>query len=217
MWRPSPSFDERRPNFVVIHHTGDDSADDALRTLTDPLRAVSAHYLVARDGTIYQLLDERSRAWHAGKSRWGALTDLNSASLGVELDNNGDEPFPPDQIDALLRLLEDLSARYRIPRANFLGHADVSPGRKVDPSRSFPWRTLAERGFGLWCNAPLDRPATDFDWATGLRALGYDVANIEAATRAFKLHFGEDDGEPSPSERDQRVLWCLLRQATNSQ
>ena len=89
-WHPSQNFDERRPNFVIIHATSDDTADQALRTLTDPVRRVSAHYLIGRDGRIYQLVEERARAWHAGESKWGADTDLNSVSLGIELDNNGD-------------------------------------------------------------------------------------------------------------------------------
>src|SRR5699024_6430186 len=85
LWQPSPNFDERRPGFVVIHATGSDTAAHAMRTLTDARRRVSAHYLIARDGTVYQLVDERARAWHAGVSRWGANTDLNSVSLGIEL------------------------------------------------------------------------------------------------------------------------------------
>src|SRR3972149_1333212 len=112
-WQPSPNFDERRPNFVIIHATSNDTAEQALRTLTDPVRRVSAHYLIGRDGRIYQLVDERARAWHAGESKWGATTDLNSVSLGIELDNNGDEPFPDAQISALLTLLNDLTDRDR--------------------------------------------------------------------------------------------------------
>src|SRR5471030_1167693 len=102
-WQASPNFNERKPNFVVIHHTSDDTVDQALRTLADSARRVSAHYLIGRDGTIIQLVDERARAWHAGESKWGANTDLNSASLGIELDNNGREPFSDAQISALLR------------------------------------------------------------------------------------------------------------------
>src|SRR5258706_14697731 len=99
-WRPSPNFDERRPNYVIIHATSDDTAEDALRTLTDPQRKVSSHYLIGRDGTVYQLVDERARAWHAGESQWGPDTDINSGSLGIELDNNGREPFSNVQISA---------------------------------------------------------------------------------------------------------------------
>jgi N-acetylmuramoyl-L-alanine amidase len=107
-WQPSPNFDERRPNFVILHATSNDTAERALATLTDPAKRVSAHYLVGRDGAIHQLVDERARAWHAGESWWGGLADLNSASIGIELDNNGEEPFAGAQIAALLDLLADI-------------------------------------------------------------------------------------------------------------
>ena len=122
-WQASPNFDARRPNFVILHHTSNDSVEQGLRSLADPLRSVSAHYLIGRDGRIIQLVDERVRAWHAGESKWGAQTDINSASLGIELDNSGQEPFAEAQISALLRLLTDIRERYRIPPAE----AGVSP------------------------------------------------------------------------------------------
>ena len=210
-WRPSPNFDERRPSFIILHHTGDDTLAEALRALTDPARSVSAHYLIGRDGTIYQLVDERARAWHAGTSKWGSDTDLNSSSLGIELDNNGREPFPGVQIEALLALLDDISRRNRIPAANVLGHADVAPKRKADPSRYFPWRTLAEHGFGLWCDAPWPPAPEAFDAAAALAALGYDVADLGAAIHAFKLHFVQDESPPALTERELGLLYCLLQ------
>jgi len=209
-WVPSPSFDERRPSIVVLHHTSNDTARQALRTLTDPAREVSAHYVVDRDGTLFQLVDERHRAWHAGVSRWGAIEDLNSVSIGIELDNNGREPFPQAQIDALLVLLAEIKSRYSIPRANFIGHADVAVGRKVDPSRYFPWRTLAARGFGLWCDPPLPTAGPSMDFELGLRALGYHTANLEASISAFKLHFIQDDVSAQITPRDRDMLHCLL-------
>ena len=210
-WRESPNFGERKPNFVIIHHTSDDNVDQALRTLTDPARGVSAHYLIGRDGTIIQLVDERARAWHAGESKWGADTDLNSASLGIELDNNGREAFADAQIAALLRLLADIKERHHIPAANFLGHADVAPRRKVDPSRYFPWKTLAEHGFGLWCDPPFAEPPAPFDATATLRALGYDTGNPEAAIRAFNFHFLPDDPPAKLSEQGRGLLYCLYQ------
>jgi N-acetylmuramoyl-L-alanine amidase len=212
-WLAAPSFGERKPNFVVIHHTSDDTADQALRTFANPLRAVSAHYLVGRDGAIFQLVDERARAWHAGESKWGADTDLNSASLGIELDNNGREPFPDAQVSALLRLLSDIRERHHIPTANFLGHADVAPRRKTDPSRYFPWKALADKGFGLWCDPPFAPPPAAFDATAALRALGYDTSDAVAATRAFKLHFMPDDSSSELADAGRALLYCLYRKS----
>ena len=213
-WVASPNFDLRRPQYVILHHTSDDTAQQALATLTDPARRVSAHYLVGRHGTVYQLVDERDRAWHAGASRWGADTDINSASIGIELDNNGDEPYPEAQVAALLALLADLEARYDIPRENFLGHGDVAPGRKVDPGALFPWRALAERGFGMWCEAPAaalpgDASGMRRDDADLLALIGYDTSNLDAAVRAFNRHFMALEDEPTLSAEGHAVLECL--------
>lgn len=213
IWQGSPNFNERKPNFVIVHHTSDDSADQALRTFANPLRAVSAHYLIGRDGRIIQLVDERARAWHAGESKWGAATDINSASLGIELDNNGREPFADAQISALLDLLGDIKQRYHIPSANFLGHADVAPRRKADPSRHFPWKMLAQHGFGLWCELPVAEAPATFDAITALRALGYDSGNPDAAIRAFNLHFLPDERSSALSERSRGLLYCLYQKA----
>ena len=147
--RPSNNFGARRPNFVILHHTADNSAEDSLRTLTNPKFEVSSHYLIGRDGTLYYLVDELARAWHAGDGYWGGTTDLNSVSIGIELDNNGNEPFAEPMIATLLQLLDEIKTRYKIPTANFLAHGDIIPGRKVDPSRFFPWKRLAERGQSL--------------------------------------------------------------------
>lgn len=207
-WLPSPNHDDRRPAYVILHHTGGSSAAASLATLTDPRRGVSAHYLVGRDGRLYQLVDERQRAWHAGESDWGGDTDVNSASIGIELDNDGSEPFAEPQIETLLALLRDLSTRYPIPPSNVLGHGDVAPQRKVDPSRLFPWRRLAENGFGLWCDPPYPPAPPDFDPLLGLRALGYDVADPAAAIAAFKRHFSPDSTAFDAADRDR--LYCLI-------
>lgn len=209
-WRPSPNFDQRRPNFVVLHQTSNDNAATALATLADPARGVSAHYLVDRHGGVVQLVEEGARAWHAGESFWGGLRDLNSASIGIELDNTGDEPFADAQIESLLRLLDGVVARHRIPRANVLGHGDVAPGRKVDPSRHFPWRRLAAAGFGLWCDNPPAVPPAGFDPALGLRALGYDGSRPAAARAAFRRHFAGRDDEAELDPGEQALLYCLL-------
>lgn len=215
-WVPSPNFNDRRPAYVILHHTTNDTAERALNTLTDPLREVSAHYLVGRDGRIYQLVDERRRAWHAGASRWGSDADLNSSSIGIELDNNGREPFPDAQIEALLVLLDDLKTRYRIPAENFLGHADVAPGRKVDPSAWFPWRQLASRGFGLWCDPPLPAAPNGFDAELALQALGYDLSRREAAIQSFKLRYVQTTVDGVLTGEDRDLIHCILQARTRS-
>lgn len=201
-WQPSPNFDARKPNLVIIHHTTNETAEQALRTLSNPERKVSAHYLIDRNGMIVQLVEEGARAWHAGQSWWGGQTDINSASIGIELDNTGNEPFAAVQINALLTLLGDIKQRHNIPTANFIGHADVAPGRKDDPSEFFPWPTLAQRGFGLWCTPPYPPAPAYFDLPLALSALGYDPRKPEASRQAFRLHFHE--------EASADLLYCLL-------
>lgn len=213
--RPSPNFNERRPNYVILHHSSNDTAEAALATLTNAARQVSAHYLIGRDGTIYYLVDELARAWHAGESYWAGNSDLNSASIGIELDNNGEEPFTDPQIAVLLALLGDLKARYRIPAANFLGHGDVAPRRKADPSRWFPWKRLADHGFGVWCEPPYPPVPAGLETVTLLGALGYDVSHPAAASAAFKRRFLPHQAEEEMSEEARALLYCLLLRRQN--
>ncbi|MEO8143579.1 MAG: N-acetylmuramoyl-L-alanine amidase [Betaproteobacteria bacterium] len=210
-WVPSPNFDERRPAFVVIHHTSSDTSARAVRILTDPSSKVSAHYVIEREGGLVQLVDERARAWHAGDSWWSGSADLNSSSVGIELVNNGEEPFAEPQIAALLSLLSSLREKYGIPAANYLGHGDIAPGRKVDPSRYFPWQRLAASGFGLWCEAPAAAEVPGLDPTVALRLFGYDISDVAAATAAFRRHFrGEERGGAALDEAERAVLACLV-------
>lgn len=207
----SPNFGERRPNYVIIHHTTNSTVERALATLTSPSTEVSAHYLIARDGKIIYLVDELKRAWHAGGSYWGGNRDLNSSSIGIELDNTGKEPFSDAQIDALIRLLADLKARWNIPAANVLGHGDIAPGRKVDPSALFPWPRLAAAGFGLWCDPPYDLAPLDVADATLLATLGYDISVPWSAVAAFKRHWAPDDSTPELTQAQRGMVLCLIR------
>src|SRR5690606_20136269 len=129
----------------------------------------------------------------AGIGKWGNTSDLNSSSIGIELDNNGvDQPFTDAQIKSLLVLLDALKKRYNIPTANFIGHADIAPGRKNDP-RNFPWKVLSKKGFGLWYDDVLNLPPDDFNPELALRIIGYDTRNLPAAIASFKLHFVQTD------------------------
>ncbi len=144
------NFNLRKPNYVVIHHTAQDSVRQTLNTFTLPRAQVSAHYVISRDGEIYHMLNDYYRAWHGGVGMWGTTTDLNSTSIGIELDNNGFDTFTEAQIKSLLDVLKELKTKFNIPDKNFIGHSDIAPGRKVDPNANFPWKRLAEEGYGLW-------------------------------------------------------------------
>ena len=209
--RPSPNFGERRPNYVVLHHTSNSDATRAIATLTRPASQVSAHYLVVRDGRVVYMVDERMRAWHAGESYWGGNRDINSASIGIEIDNDGKESYAESQIAALLTLLADLKARFTIPSANFLGHGDVAPGRKVDPGANFPWKRLAERGFGLWCDPPYEVVPAALDDALLLAALGYEVTNLAAAGAAFRRRYFALESSAPLSEAERGMAQCLVK------
>ena len=201
----------RKPNFVIIHHTAQNSCPQTLRTFTLPRTQVSAHYVICKDGTVFQMLNDYLRAWHAGVSRWGSITDVNSSSIGIELDNNGFEPFTEPQIRSLLIALDTLKKRYNIPVANFIGHADIAPTRKNDPNVLFPWKPLADRGFGFWYDdtTGVEVPA-DFNHLHALRIIGYDVKDTTAAIRAFRRHFIQDT-IPWLHEADKKILYSLFR------
>lgn len=144
-WVGTTNFGMRKPNFIIIHHTAQDSCEQTLRTFTLPRTQVSAHYVICKDGTVYHMLNDYLRAWHAGNSRWGNVTDINSSSIGIEIDNNGFEVFTEQQINSLLNLLALLKTSHSIPAANFIGHSDIAPTRKVDPNITFPWQALADK------------------------------------------------------------------------
>lgn len=209
-WVGSVNFGIRKPNFVLLHHTAQTSTDLTLKVFTRKKEGVSAHYLIGRDGKVIQLVNDYLRANHAGVSRWGNETDLNSASIGIELDNTGSEPFSEPQINALIAVLTDLKKRYNIPAANFIGHADVAPGRKNDP-RNFPWKRLAEKGFGLWYDSVLKMPPPDFDAMAALRIIGYDIKNPKAAIEAFKIHFVQNDISQELKPADKLILFNLYK------
>jgi N-acetylmuramoyl-L-alanine amidase len=212
-WVPSPNHDARRPVLIVIHFTNEQSAAQALHTLSTANSGgpVSSHYLVGNDGRIYQLVADSERAWHAGAGHWGTITDVNSASIGIELDNDGDTPFTQVQIDSLLRLLADLTDRLRIPRTQIIGHEDLAPGRKDDPGPRFPWAQLAQAGFGLWPQGTLVDPPAAFDPWAALGLIGYPLDNRNATVRSFHHHFRGMDGD-TLDQQDLRILYALSRQ-----
>jgi len=206
---PSPNWDERAlpVSMVVLHYTGMKSAEEALERMCDPEAKVSAHYMIDEDGTVTRLVPEEKRAWHAGQSYWRGITDVNSASIGIELVNPGHEwgyrPFTDAQMDALVPLLADIMRRHDIPRANVVGHSDVAPARKQDPGELFDWEMLASYKVvlptpRLSMRLIYDEPGAFF---LALERFGYDITDGRAALAAFQRRWrprridGELDGE----------------------
>ncbi len=206
---PSPNFDERALpiSMLVLHYTGMEDAASAIARLSDPEAKVSCHYLVAEDGTVLRMVGEDKRAWHAGQSWWRGITDVNSASIGIEIVNPGHEfgyrPFAEEQMDALVPLVADIVKRNDIPRANVVGHSDIAPARKQDPGELFDWARLAKLGLALPRPTKnlMDPLWTDSGFLLALERFGYDVRNKDAAIMAFQRRFrpelldAEIDGE----------------------
>ena len=212
-WVPSRNYDARRAQLIVVHYTEQDSVQHSLDTLRSSNSGgrVSAHYLLGDDGRIYQLVSDEHRAWHAGAGRWGTIHELNSASIGIEIDNDGHEPFTDAQIDALIRLLEDLTRRHRIPKTEVIGHSDLAPGRKIDPGPLFPWKRLHEAGFGIWPDPAAPPPPPGFDPVNALRLIGYPVDDLEATIHSYRMRFRGDDAR-ALDEEDLRILNSLATQ-----
>ncbi len=212
--RVSPNFGQRRgvssPDMIVLHYTGMETGDGAEAWLCDPASEVSSHYLVHEDGRVVQMVRESDRAWHAGKSSWFGVTDINSCSIGIEIVNPGHtlgyRSFPKRQIEAVISLCAGIRRRHEVPCERVLAHSDVAPGRKIDPGERFPWRALAEAGIGHFVAAsPIRRgtavgPGDEGAAVEGLQSMlalyGYGVDITGAFDRqtgivveAFQRHF----------------------------
>ena len=198
--RPSPNHDERTlpVSLIVLHYTGMPTGDAALERLCDPEAKVSSHYLVEEDGRIFRLVDEERRAWHAGKGYWRGITDINSASVGIEIVNPGHEfgyrPFPDEQVAAVMGLVSDIKNRHGISRGNIVGHSDIAPTRKEDPGELFPWWELAKRRLALPSPSRdlMDPYWTDAGFLLALERFGYDVTDSHKAVEAFQRRFRPD-------------------------
>lgn len=190
----SPNFGERRagllPEFIVLHYTAMESCQAAADRLCDPAAEVSAHYLIDYDGALHALVPETARAWHAGAGRWRGLDDLNSRSIGIELANDGFEPFPEPQMAALETLLAAIMARWSIPPQGVIGHSDMAPGRKTDPGARFDWQRLARGGLSVWPQFDDAEPPALQDFRDFTLAIGYDRdASDDVVLQAFRLRF----------------------------
>ncbi|MBV8060840.1 MAG: N-acetylmuramoyl-L-alanine amidase [Alphaproteobacteria bacterium] len=230
---PSPNFGDRKPEikleYIVIHYTGMQTGDEALTRMCDAASEVSAHYMIEEDGHIIQLVDEGKRAWHAGQGAWRGVTDMNSASIGIELVNPGHQfgyrPFTAAQVESLVLLIKDIIVRYGMnPALCLLGHSDLAPLRKEDPGELFPWQELAKQELGLW---PAPR-AEDFEGTEHvmdaelqamLRIVGYDCPQtgsydpaMHKTILAFQRHFEPDNLTGTPERSTVARLRALVRQ-----
>ncbi|GAA4744339.1 N-acetylmuramoyl-L-alanine amidase [Flavisolibacter ginsenosidimutans] len=211
-WVGTTNFNMRKPNFVVIHHTAQNSCDQTLKTFTMPKTQVSAHYVICKDGSVHHMLNDLLRAWHGGVAKWGNNTDINSSSIGIEIDNNGVDSFATAQINTLLQLLANLKKAYAIPAANFIGHEDIAPTRKNDPNVTFPWKKLADAGFGLWWSdtTGVTVPQT-FDHLQALRIIGYNIKDTTSVIQTFNRKYLQQEGQSRLSEDGRKILYTLYR------
>ncbi len=210
-WVGTTNFNLRKPNMVIIHHTAQNSCAQTLKTFTLARTQVSAHYVICKDGTVHHMLNDYLRAWHGGIGKWGNTNDINSASIGIELDNNGFEAFPPAQINSLMVLLDTLKKRHAIPAANFIGHSDIAPVRKVDPNLYFPWKQLSDSGFGLWYSDTTGVVVPEgFNSLQALRIVGYDIKDSAAAVGAFKRKYLQQENKEL-TDADKKILYTLYQ------
>jgi N-acetylmuramoyl-L-alanine amidase len=237
---PSPNFNARRglPDMLVLHYTGMQTGDAALARLRDPAAEVSAHYLVEEDGRIFALVPEERRAWHAGRGVWQGESDINAASIGIEVVNPGHEfgyrAFPDAQIEAVIALMSDIRSRWSITDARIIAHSDLAPERKEDPGELFPWKRLAQAGHGLWFEPAQERIAALGGFLqigdegigvvvlrAGLHRLGYGLQpgstyDDETATtvKAFQRHWRQSRVDGVADGETRATLMGVLQLAT---
>jgi N-acetylmuramoyl-L-alanine amidase len=232
---PSPNHGERRgagrPDCLILHYTGVPTLQVALDLLTDPKREVSAHYVIAEDGEIWQLVPEARRAWHAGVGRWKSETDLNSCSIGIEIANPGHDgglpAFPDGQIAATIALAKDIASRWKLKPERVLAHSDIAPARKRDPGEAFPWGRLAAAGIGVWvepapiAGGPLFQPMQEGPPVRAIQAMlavygyGIELSGVydkptETVVAAFQRHFRPERVDGLADASTLRTLKVLI-------
>lgn len=218
--RPGDTKGDRKVDILVLHYTGMQSGAAALDRLCDPVASVSSHYLVEEDGTIFQLVDEYKRAWHAGRGQWQECDDVNSGSIGIEIVNPGHEfgyrAFPDSQIDAVIALCRDILTRHDIRPDRIIAHSDMAPDRKEDPGELFPWDRLAANGIGLWTSAEPtkdDDACTETEFDAMLDRLGYGPNDTLKRRIAFQRHWRPSDISGKLDGECTAILRSLLAKA----
>jgi N-acetylmuramoyl-L-alanine amidase len=232
----SPNFGERQGgkpvSILLLHYTGMSDAQKACDWLCNQASEVSCHYLVDEQGTLIQMVGEDKRAWHAGVSSWGEEQDINSASIGIEIQNPGHSfgysDFPASQMEMVASLCHDIASRHQIPPRNILAHSDVAPGRKIDPGEKFDWKFLHAKGVGHWVQAePLSggsflQVGDEGDPVMALQAMlklygyGLEVDGVFAertklVVEAFQRHFRQTRVDGIADQSTVITLHRLLR------
>lgn len=193
----SPNFNDRaedsRIDWIILHYTDLPTLRESLNILTSEESQVSAHYLVGENGEIFHHVDEDQRAWHAGVSYWRGMRDLNSHTIGIEIQNSGHShgyrEFPQKQIDAVMQLCKDIQRRHNMGQDCLWGHSDIAPSRKQDPGHLFPWETFAKEGLGVWPFEGTGLMTSETEVLSLLQNIGYDPDFPEDSVLAFQRHF----------------------------
>ena len=243
---PSPNYGERvgthSPHIIVLHYTGMNGGESALARLCDHASEVSCHYVIMENGDIIQLVDELKRAWHAGKSAWQGMTDLNSCSIGIEIANGGHDfrnidgslpAYSSAQILSVIALCQDLIERWNMCATHVLAHSDIAPMRKQDPGEHFPWHVLYAEGVGHWVEPqPLQdgrffalgdqgQPIEALQTMLSLYGYGLDQSGIYddqtmCCVKAFQRHFRTERIDGIADASTIMTLHQLLKNANNS-
>ncbi|MBR1825480.1 MAG: N-acetylmuramoyl-L-alanine amidase [Alphaproteobacteria bacterium] len=187
-----PYFDERPIGAKVkalVLHCSAHSARGMIEVLRE--RELSSHYIIDLDGTVFKLVSEKKRAWHAGQSKWRGMNMLNQYSVGIEISSLslGQTEYASAQLESLIKLSRQIIRHYQIPMVNVVAHSDIAPTRKPDPGLAFPWQYLAQKGAGAWYDLSDAAKVTENDVMTLLQIIGYDVIDLAAASYAFCRHF----------------------------
>ncbi|SDE02898.1 N-acetylmuramoyl-L-alanine amidase [Niabella drilacis] len=212
-WYAAIDFNIRKPHFIILHHTAQSSVEQALFTFSVRKKSeTSTHYVISRDGKVYQMLNDYIRSYHAGAGKWGNVSDMNSCSLGIEIDNDGEkDQFTSVQMNALIKLLAYLKQKYSVPTGNIIGHSDFAPVRKNDPSVLFPWSQLASAGFGYWYDiSNLKQPPPNFNPLLALRVIGYDISVPENAIIGFKHHFIQNNASKILNDYEKKIIYNIM-------
>jgi N-acetylmuramoyl-L-alanine amidase len=218
IWTPSPNYSERSLpiSMLVLHYTGMQSGPAAIDWLANPQSGVSSHYVVAEDGQVVFMVREENRAHHAGRSYWRGVTDVNSASIGIEIINPGHEwgyvPFPQEQMEAVVRLSSELVQMYNIEPHNVVGHSDVAPERKQDPGELFDWEMLAKLGIAVPRPKKnlVDPGWSDAAFLLALGRYGYNIDDGRAVVIAFQRRFRPENVDGIIDGECRAILWKLL-------